>query len=301
MPLSKHTRVYAVLLVLVVCSALYVYTAITRIPRQFPVNSSFVVGENESLRSVSERLAREGFVTSAFIFRAWVSFLGHDTHIQLGGYQFTSPLTLRELVAKIAEGKPDSPLITVTIPEGSTSSEIAEALSEVLPVFATSTFISLVTSSKSEGMLFPSTYFLLPSTSEEKMLGILVDTYKKTYKERFSLSELPEVLKDKSEVLVLASIVEGEAKSNEDKRIVAGILLARMEKKMPLQVDVALETYKKKGLPLYPINNPGVESIASVYNPIRTKYLFYLTGKDGKMYYATTFDEHRRNIAKYLK
>jgi UPF0755 protein len=70
---------------------------------------------------------------------------------------------------------------------------------------------------------------------------------------------------------------------------------------MPLQVDVATSTYKVKGLPLVPINNPGLTSITAVINPTYTDYLYYITGKDGLMYYAKTFNDHKRNIQKYLK
>jgi UPF0755 protein len=231
----------------------------------------------------------------------WVSFFGHDRHIQLGGYQFKDALTLPLLVEKMANDKPDLPLVKVTIPEGSTKEEVAEILSASLPHFSTSTFESLVVSGHTEGTLFPSTYFLLPSTNEKRSVQILTDTFAKKYKESFALAETPHVLKDMHEVLVLASIVEGEAKGEQDKRIVAGILLTRLEKNMPLQVDVAKETYRFRGLPNYAINNPGIAAIASIFNPERTKYLFYLTGKDGTMYYAKTFDEHKRNITKYLK
>jgi UPF0755 protein len=70
---------------------------------------------------------------------------------------------------------------------------------------------------------------------------------------------------------------------------------------MPLQVDVAMETYKEKGLPKKPINNPGLVAITAVLNPVYTEYLYYITGNDGEMYYAKTFNDHKRNIAKYLK
>ena len=114
-------------------------------------------------------------------------------------------------------------------------------------------------------------------------------------------SLIKEPLSSEHDVLVLASILEGEAKTEKDMKIVAGVLLARLTQGMPLQVDVALETYKQKGLPKNPINNPGLTAINAVLHPITTPYLFYLTGNDGNMYYAKTFEEHKRNIQKYLK
>jgi UPF0755 protein len=103
------------------------------------------------------------------------------------------------------------------------------------------------------------------------------------------------------DTVVLASILEGEAKSLEDMKVVSGILQKRMKMGMALQVDVAPETYKVRGLPRTPINNPGVNALDAALHPTETEYLYYITGNDGKMYYAKTFTEHKKNIQKYLK
>jgi UPF0755 protein len=99
----------------------------------------------------------------------------------------------------------------------------------------------------------------------------------------------------------MASILEGEAKTEGDMKIIAGILLTRLTKGMPLQVDVAKETYTAKGLPKVPLNNPGLVAIMAVLHPTFTDNLYYLTGNDGAMHYAKTFEEHKKNIKKYLK
>jgi UPF0755 protein len=70
---------------------------------------------------------------------------------------------------------------------------------------------------------------------------------------------------------------------------------------MRLQVDVAENTYKERGLPVVPINNPGVVAIEAVFHPKESPYLYYLTGKDGRMYYAKTYEDHKKNIQKYLR
>jgi UPF0755 protein len=70
---------------------------------------------------------------------------------------------------------------------------------------------------------------------------------------------------------------------------------------MPLQVDPSPETYKKKGLPARPLNNPGFEALVAALRPTKSAFLYYLTGKDGKMRYAKTFAEHQTNIITYLK
>jgi UPF0755 protein len=278
----------------------YGYYITRTIPSTFPVGSTFVVEEDETLRSISQRLEQSGYIYSALWFRAWVSYLGSDRHVQLGGYVFDRKLVLGAMVKKLVAETPDMPLVKVTLPEGSTVEEIAKSLHTELPAINESTFVDKVRVLGVNGSLFPSTYFLLPSTNENRAIEVMTATFTKKYREAFSSFPLPKELTTEKDVISLAAILEGEAKGEEDKKMVAGILLARLGKGMPLQVDVAKETYKTKGLPKVPINNPGLVAISAVFNPIRTEYLFYLTGKDGTMHYAKTFSEHKKNIKKFL-
>ena len=115
----------------------------------------------------------------------------------------------------------------------------------------------------------------------------------------------------------MASILEKEARKLETRKVIAGILWKRIEIGMPLQVDAVFgyihatstysptfedlevdspyNTYTNRGLPPGPIGNPGLESIRAALEPTKTPYLYYLTGKDGFMYYAKTFDQHVAN------
>jgi UPF0755 protein len=121
----------------------------------------------------------------------------------------------------------------------------------------------------------------------------------------------------------MASILEREAQSPDDMRIVSGILWHRIALGMPLQVDAAFgyahgadgyaptvhdlttdspyNTYLRKGLPPTPIANPGLAALQAAVTPTSTPYLYYLTGSDGQMHYAVTFDQHKKNTAQYLK
>ena len=125
------------------------------------------------------------------------------------------------------------------------------------------------------------------------------------------------------EIIVLASIIEREANTPESKHLVSGILQNRLAEGMYLQVDASLEyvldkplseltpedlkidspynTYLYKGLPPTPIGNPGLESIMAVLEPAQSDYFFYITDTDGEFYYAKNFEEHRKNVAKYLR
>ena len=120
----------------------------------------------------------------------------------------------------------------------------------------------------------------------------------------------------------MASILEKEAQNFEDRQKVASILWKRIAIGMPLQVDATLDyildkntyeltltdlatsspynTYKYRGLPPKPIASPGMESIKAAISPTPTKYLYYLTDRDGKFYFAQTFEQHLVNKTKYI-
>ncbi len=279
----------------------FLHQQIFSIPHTFPTSKQFTVNENESLKSISERLATEGYISSPILFRTGVSFLGKDKNIQLGGYIFDTPETLFGVIKTFVIGQPSTPLLSVTIPEGSTSFEVSLLLEKVIPSFSAQDFNKLVQNNNANGKLFPSTYFLLPSYTSQDVLKVMLTTFTKKVETMILASSIPAPLTSTKDVIILASLIEGEAKEEQDMKIVSGILLARLSKGMPLQVDVAKETYTKKGLPASPINNPGLVAINAVLHPIITDNMYYITGSDGHMYYAKTFEEHKKNIKKYLK
>jgi UPF0755 protein len=101
----------------------------------------------------------------------------------------------------------------------------------------------------------------------------------------------------------MASLLEKEAQTIEDKKIISGILWKRLSADMLLQVDASLDydTYSYKGLPLAPICNPGIDSIQASLNPVDSPYWYYLSDKNSNIHYSKTFEEHKINKAKYLR
>jgi UPF0755 protein len=269
-------------------------------PRGFPSPARFEVQEGESVHAMSVHLEDYNIIGSALLFRTWVSLLGKDTRIGLGVYTFDRATSLPGVIAKLTSG-PDEPLLSVTIPEGYSTKEIADAFAKALPSFSVDTFGEVVQKDGLDGYLFPSTYYPLPSSSEEDIARMMHETFEKEYSKEFASSAFPTYVPTQNDVISLASILEGEAKTPEDMKLVSGILQKRLEKGMRLQVDVAEVTYKETGIPDQPINNPGIVAINAVFHPSTSNYLYYLTGKDGRMYYATTFEQHKRNIVRYLK
>lgn len=261
---------------------------------------TFTVAENESLRSVSERLEEEKLIRFPVLFRSLISFFDLDRQIQLGVYKFENRMSVLGVVSHFKRG-PYTPLLSVTIPEGSTTEEVAQLVVNKLPTISAQTFINLVRKQKLDGYLFPSTYELLPSFTEQKIIDIMTETFEREYGKLMAESVIPKTVRTRQDVVSLAAILEGEARAEEDMRMVSGILQARLAIGMRLQVDVVPSTYHQAGIPSVPVNNPGLTSMRAVFNPLSSPYLYYITGDDGTMYYAKTFEQHKANIRNHLR
>ncbi len=273
-------------------------------PSNFPVNKIFLIKEGESIKSVSARLEDEGYVKSALLFRIFLSGYEHDRKLQLGYYAFPESLSVQSLVYFIISKGPTAPFGKITLPEGSTDQEIARIVHMALPEIEEKDILEEIKTQKVSGFLFPETYYLVPSMKKEEIINRMQGMFIKKTATLFDnkVTALDEETKNKlQDTVVLASILEGEAKTKEDMELVSGILQKRLRLGMALQVDVAPETYKVRGLPHAPINNPGLVALNAALHPKESEYLYYITGKDGNMYYAKTFAEHKKNIQKYLK
>lgn len=177
-----------------------------------------------------------------------------------------------------------------------------------------------------EGYLFPDSYLVPINQSLAEMETTIKTNFEKKFteaKEGVGGNELND-----QQILILASLIEREARLRVSKQMVAGILLNRLRAGMALQVDATVQyardsknkvadfwqpvkrndlaivspynTYRNPGLPPGPICNPGADSIYAAFHPVETEYFFYITGNDHQMHYAKTLDEHNQNIARYL-
>jgi UPF0755 protein len=187
--------------------------------------------------------------------------------------------------------------VVVTIPEGFDLHQIGDAFASKLANFNKTQF--LLKAKSKEGYLFPDTYFFLNNDDEMEVIKSMNDNFEKKIA---SLS--PEIIssgKSEKDIIVMASIIEREAKGEIDRGFISGILWKRIKIGLPLQVDATPETYKTKGLPENPIANAGLEAIKAALHPQSSPYLYYLHDKNGKVHYAKNFAEHQSNIKKYLK
>ncbi len=293
-----------------------------------PVNSKelktkiFVIQPGESLSSIAKKLTNEELIRNKIVFYLVVKRLGLDKKIQAGDFRLTTAMNAYQIAQTLTHGTLD---VWVTLIEGLRREEIAQILSQNLDIPETE-FIKYAR----EGYLFPDTY-LVP---REASAGSVIDILEKNFNRKFD-EELQQKVRRKGltayEALILASLVEKEARLDKDRPEVAGILLKRLKNDWSLQVDATIQyalgyqsnektwwkkeltdydlkidspynTYINKGLPPGPIANPGIASIRAVVEANEdTPYWFYLSDKNGKMHYSKTIEEHNENVRKYLQ
>lgn len=309
---KKIVSVFAILLLGIV------YWQTISAPSVFPVNSIISIREGAGLLEVSDTLKKDMVIRSPFWFRTSAIFLGGERGLQAGDYYLPNKENSLHIAWRVVHGDKKLETVKVTIPEGFTNQQIGDLFEKKFPRFNKEDFLKKGT----EGYMFPDTYFMEITADATSTIKILSDNFQSKlnpYNDEIDSSTTYAVL---DELITVASIVEAEARTKEDREIVAGILLKRWELGMPLQADSTLKyvtgkksneltlddlksnspynSYKQLGLPPTPISNPGLESILAALRPLKTPYLYFLTDAEGKMHYAATFAEHKKNKEKYL-
>ncbi len=295
-----------------------IYTVTIAPVSYFPSGGYVNVPKGSSLKEVGEILEGRGVVRHAWLFRQAARVLGNDRTVPAGVYYFGRRENLLQVAARIVSGDYETTPVRVLIPEGSTTKDIARILYEKIPYFNQREFLQ-ATEGK-EGYLFPDTYFFMPSDTTEAILSVFNNAF---HTKLTKLAKQVEVSgHSELEILTMASILEKEANKTFDRQKIAGVLWHRIDIGMPLQVDAVFpyiinkntfevtltdlkidspyNTYKYKGLPPGPINNPGLDSITAALNPIKSNYIFFLSDLDGNFHFATTYTEHMANKKKYL-
>ncbi|MFZ5559462.1 MAG: endolytic transglycosylase MltG, partial [Patescibacteria group bacterium] len=256
---------------------------------------------------VAQKLRDEQIIKSKwfFVFYSWIR--GYNNRLQAGEYLLSPKITIFEIAKIIANGEINPNWVKITIPEGWTNKQIEVRLKENGVIGQDEKL-----SENSQGYLFPDTYYFYKSLGIEEVIKKMRDNFDK------------KVGKDTSyDILKMASILEKEVISDEDRAIVSGIFWERIKNNYPLEscatiayilgidkwrysyqdtrIKSPYNTYINLGLPPTPINNPGLSAINAALNPKQTDYNFFLTDPDtGTSIYSKTLDEHNANKTKYL-
>jgi UPF0755 protein len=272
---------------------------------------------------VAAILKKDGVIRSTLAFRVLSRFRGFRSGFQAGQYKLTTNMTISAVLAALKQG-PFVDTLRVTFPEGFRISQMAQRVHEGLGIKA-SAFTKAATSGAYslgdylpkgtktvEGFLFPSTYdFLKDATADDVIQRMLTEFEKETAVLPWSNAKAHGVTD--YQVVVMASLIEREARFQEDRAKIAAVIYNRLKKGMPLEIDASIQyikgtwdpitvqdrslespynTYLNTGLPPAPIASPGLASIEAALTPVKAAYLYYVVIDDaGHHCFTDTYEK----------
>lgn len=285
---------------------------------------AFVIKHGETVDEIATQLEKAQIIRSAFVFKKQLKELKKDDQIQAGDYKLSGAMSLAEVVKTLFAGVSDK---WVTLLEGWRVEEIAAKLEQALGIKAAD---FLAAAKAKEGFLFPDTYLFNKDATPDTIVAILTNTFDQRFNDDLK-SQVKQKGLTAAQAVILASIVEREARSDTVRTKVAGILLKRLKIGMALNVDATVQyardtqlieqgnppskfwqpvtqadyknidspynTYLRPGLPPAPICNPSLSSLKAVAEADpSTPYLYYYHDSQGNSYYAATLEEHNTNV-----
>lgn len=287
-------------------------------PENFPTNQVLFVEEGLSVERIGALLEEQHYIRSAQLFVFLSVLTNAERSTQSGSYAFNESQSVFGVIRSLQAGE-NRGQVRVTLPEGITVERMGELLQSTIPYFDIEIFLEYA--GEHEGYLFPDTYFIDTETRPQQVITLLQNTFQE--KTQGLREQARQQGQQWSDIVVMASLLEGEAITTEDREIIAGILWKRISIGMPLQVDApffyllgkgSLElseedlnvdspynTYRYRGLPPTPINNPGLDALSAALNPQESSYFFYLSDEEGTIHYARTHDQHVNNKNRYLR
>jgi UPF0755 protein len=314
-------NVLGALLLLGILGAIFVIYSAATGGEDGPRESAKVqVVKGDTLSDVAAKLEGAGVIKSAFVFELQAKYEGYGTQIKTGRYTFEPGQDSGEILHKLTVGQAP-PTFTVTIPEGLTIKETAKTVaadsSVTAPEFEGAArrtdygyaFLDNPYVQTTEGYLFPAKYDFEKSVTARQIVDRLLEQYLletqdldfAEARERLDLTE--------HQVVIVASLIEKEAASPEEKPLIASVIYNRLRKDTPLQIDATIQyalkrpkenlslddlkvdspynTYNNEGLPPGPICSPGRESLLAALNPANTGYLYYVLEENGEEHYFT--------------
>ncbi len=278
----------------------------------------FIVEKGQGVRAIAKNLKDEKLIKDQIAFFLLTKQTGLDNKIQAGSFRLNPSMSAQEIAKALTVGTED---VWITIPEGQRAGEISDALEKVMPNYDPSWYKKL---EANEGYLFPDTYLLPKEADIDTVISIMTNNFEAKYE----TIDTSKVNLTKAQIVTLASLIEREARHDEDRPMVSSVIHNRLNIGMKLDIDATLQyikgydnsqekwwssnitnadktsnspynTYNHAGLPPAPISNPGLTSLQAAVNPANTDYLYYITDKNGINRYAETLDQHEANISRY--
>ena len=290
-----------------------------------------VIPPGASVRAVADSLAAHRVIGSPGWFRFLARMGRFDRRVKSGAYQVPRGAGSFSALRILARG--NAVEVRFTVPEGTSLLDIAARAASELRIDRDSFLAAArdtallrefgIPAPSFEGFLEPETYLLSPGMPARAVVREMASTFRERWQEGWDAAASAQQL-DRLAVVTLASIVEGEARAEEDRPVIAAVYRNRLRRGMPLQADptvqyaIALATGERKprlfekdytrespyntylhpGLPPGPVGAPSRASIEAVLAPAPVPFLYFVAGPDGKHIFSRTYEEHLRAVRK---
>ena len=338
-PKRKQQKLFFILFLLVVIIFGYYIFTVNSANSANPEIKNFTIPAGWGVSKIADALKQEGLIKNSLVFKLYVWQRGIKNQLQGGEYFLAQNLSLKELAEIISHGASATQEKTLTFIEGWNNQQIAQYLLQQGLISRAEEFFAVVQKKAAwwdnyavladkpanldlEGYLFPDTYRVFSGASVtdivKKMLANL--EIKLTPEMRQAIADQNRSI---HEILTLASILEKEVNSDQDRKKVADIFYKRLKAGMPLQADSTVNyatgksvsrasakdleidspynTYKYPGLPPGPISAPSLSAIEAAVYPASNPYWYFLTTPDGQVIYSVTHEEHVAAKAEYYR
>jgi len=305
----------------------YILSSGPKVPAESAV---IVIPRGASVEQIGNILGEAKVIADDFRFLLLAKFSGYANRLQAGEFLMKTGQKPLEVLKSLSVAR--SIQHAITIPEGLNASQIAKLFSEngwcdersfenIVYDKALMEKFGLVGLPSFEGYLYPDTYLLEKNfISAEKIVQMMIKRFFEVWQEL--VKEKKEFVNQKK-IVILASIVEKETAAEEERPLIAGVFINRLQRGMRLQSDPTViygvkdfggritkknlktptpyNTYTMKGLPLGPICNPGRKALQAVLDPLQTKALYFVAKNDGTHKFSSTLAEHNRAVRKYQR
>lgn len=273
-----------------------------------------VVDKGATSAMVARKLFVEGVISHPLLFRIVARIKGLDKNLKAGEYLFVPQISLIEVIKQMAKG--EVMYRKITLPEGLTTAQMLELI-------AANEFLSGgISLEPKEGELLPETYSYSRGDSRDSVVRQARDAMSKALEDAWDNRDEYLPIKNKKQLLILASIIEKETGVASERGLVASVFVNRLRKGMRLQTDPTViyaltngkrelgrallrkdldidspyNTYRYYGLPPAPICNPGKDSLMAAANPEISNYLYFVASGDGGHNFATSLEQHNKNV-----
>jgi UPF0755 protein len=288
----------------------------------------FTIPTGQGLRQTAQALEQEGLISDAMRFNILVRLEKQDKLLKAGEYFLSTAMTPKQILGQLVQGRVH--LYRVTVPEGFNLVQIAGAvaaagLAPEADFLAATRNPQLVKdlgidADTLEGYLFPDTYYFPSGLQSKAIIATMVKQFQSAFKPEWK-TRAGELEMNVHEVVTLASIIEKETGSPEERPLISSVFHNRLKKGMRLETDPTViygipdfdgnikrshletytpyNTYKIKGLPPGPIASPGAASLEAALFPSQSNYLYFVSKKNGTHQFSATIKEHNAAVRKY--